>query len=358
MIIGSSTMSMASSRKYAAEQKEISKVKIGNEVNVNQTTFTKKESSFYFKDVMKSEMNDEVSGDMEKSMLGMKPGNSSNISSDTNSISRENSRKIREQTIMFLIRFLYNKLWRNHGEQIDLANYNSSGEITSESVIGQNEYYSSYEESEETDFSTTGTVVTKDGREIKFNVDMKMSRSFKEAYYSKQDIKAKGIANMVDPLVINLNNNVANVSDQKFYFDLDQDGIKENISSLSSGSGFLAIDLNGDGIINDGSELFGTKSGDGFLDLSKYDEDGNGWIDEADSVFSKLLIWTKDENGKDELYHLKDKGVGALCLERAETDFSIKSLKDNLTNARVRQTGVFLYENGQVGTLQQMDLAT
>ncbi len=39
--------------------------------------------------------------------------------------------------------------------------------------------------------------------------------------------------------------------------------------------------------INDGSELFGTSSGDGFKDLATYDEDENGWIDENDSIFSK-----------------------------------------------------------------------
>ena len=61
------------------------------------------------------------------------------------------------------------------------------------------------------------------------------------------------------------------------------------------------MDRNGDGKINDGSELFGTKSGDGFKDLASYDADGNGWIDENDAIFSQLKIWTKDEDGKDKL---------------------------------------------------------
>ena len=34
-----------------------------------------------------------------------------------------------------------------------------------------------------------------------------------------------------------------------------------------------------------------------FKDLAEYDEDHNGWIDENDSIFSKLKVWTKDENG-------------------------------------------------------------
>ena len=110
-------------------------------------------------------------------------------------------------------------------------------------------------------------------------------------------------------------------------------------------------------MINDGSELFGTKSGDGFKDLSKYDLDGNGWIDEADPIWDKLLIWTKDEDGKDKLYHLSDLGVGAIGLSRVGTQFSLNAEKTNETNAMIRKTGIFLYENGTVSTLQQLDMA-
>jgi len=161
----------------------------------------------------------------------------------------------------------------------------------------------------------------------------------------------------VDPLVINLNTNIASLSDQKFEFDIDNDGILDTISSLNEGSGYLALDKNADGVINDGTELFGTDSGDGFKDLAAYDADGNGWIDEADPIFEKLLIWTKDECGQDKLYHLTEKGVGAICLSNASTDFSLKSVKDNATNGAIRSTGIFLYENGTAGTLQHLDIA-
>ena len=80
------------------------------------------------------------------------------------------------------------------------------------------------------------------------------------------------------PLVINLDSNVTTLSDQKFMFDIDSDGILDSISYLNKGSGYLALDKNGDGVINDGNELFGTKSGDGFYDLSRYDEDHNGIV--------------------------------------------------------------------------------
>lgn len=212
----------------------------------------------------------------------------------------------------------------------------------------------SYAEAEQTSFATEGTVVTASGREIKFNVEMSMSRTFYEEASTIIDL---GAVSLTDPLVINLDTEAASVSDQKFYFDLDADGHAEQISRLNAGSGFLALDKNGDGVINDGSELFGTKSGNGFADLAQYDQDGNGWIDEADEIFSKLLIWQKDENGKDVLRGLGAAGVGAIYLGNVSTEFSLNSQIDNKTNAVVRQTGMFLYENGEAGTMQQIDLA-
>ena len=216
-------------------------------------------------------------------------------------------------------------------------------------------------EQEDTSFSTVGTVRTKDGREINFNVNVNMSRRCEEYY--REELNVAQFA-LYDPLVINLNTDVTELSDQTFYFDLDADGEEEEISMLK-GSGYLALDKNGDGVINDGSELFGTKNGDGFADLARYDEDGNGWIDENDSIWSKLKIWCKDENGNDVLYKLSDQGVGAICLENVSTDFTMQgdrkaqdgTMNANATNAVIRKTGIFLYENGNVGTVQHVDMA-
>ena len=181
-----------------------------------------------------------------------------------------------------------------------------------------------------------------------------MSRSFAE--YTSVQIDY-GAVQLMDPLVINLNGGTAEVSDQKFFFDIDCAGELDNISLLARGCGFLALDRNGDGVINDGSELFGTKSGNGFADLAVFDMDGNGWIDENDEIFNRLRIWTKDESGNDKLVALGVAGIGAIYLGHIGTKFSLNSGKDNSTNAVVRQSGVFLHENGQSGIIQQVDLA-
>lgn len=209
-----------------------------------------------------------------------------------------------------------------------------------------------HSEAESTTFASKGIVKTADGRNIDFNVEVSMSRAFMceiNMLEVKDYIKT-------DPLMINLDTNVGSVSDQKFFFDLNSDGKKEQISFAGKGSGFLALDKNGDGKIGDGSELFGTASGDGFRDLAAYDEDGNGWIDENDSIYDKLLVWTKDEEGNDYLMDLKQADVGAIYLSNADTQFSLKDDENNL-NAEIRKTGIYLKESsGTVGTINHVDL--
>lgn len=213
--------------------------------------------------------------------------------------------------------------------------------------------HESYSESETVAFEAKGVVKTTDGKDIEISVALNMSRTFAET--NNINLRA-GDAKKIDPLVINYGGTAAELTTTKFKFDLDSNGSAEQISFVKSGSGFLALDENGDGAINNGGELFGPKSGDGFAELSAYDEDGNNWIDENDSIFSKLRIWSKDEEGKDLIYSLKEKDVGAIYLDRVASKFSVKD-SANALQGSVKSTGVYLGENGRAGTVQQIDLA-
>ena len=258
-----------------------------------------------------------------------------------------NTLKLQFETLNYLFMMLFRKRIPYSQENYLSDPVGDSMKITTDSTTY------TYEEAEETSFSTTGCVRTADGREIEFGIEMSMSRSF-YAEYSESFSRIE--PNLLDPLVINLDGNVTGVSDQKFFFDLDGNGEEEEIYSLSSGNGFLALDKNQDGIINDGTELFGAVTGNGFSELAEYDLDGNGWIDEADDIYGHLKVWTKDEKGKDRLFTLKEAGVGAISLVAADTAFSIKD-QNNTTKAKVRSSGFFLHENGVPGMIQQLDMA-
>lgn len=261
--------------------------------------------------------------------------------------------KMRRRSVVFLLDMLFGE----HAKRLPSFGEDGMSGMSSQSWGLENLHYETetyFMQEQSVSFQTQGQVVTADGRTIDFHMNVHMSSRF-EAYY-KESYDLQRAVNFCDPLVINLDSSPATVSDQTFYFDLDGDGKEENIHKLGSGSGYLALDRNHDGEINDGSELFGTSSGDGFADLAKYDEDGNGWIDENDAIWKHLKIWVQTENGP-ELYSLGEKGVGAICLNKVPTYYTQYG-KDGAADAVVRSTGMFLYENGRAGSMQHLDLAT
>jgi hypothetical protein len=212
--------------------------------------------------------------------------------------------------------------------------------------------HESHYEAEQTHFAAQGVVKTADGREIHFQLEFAMSRE----YYREDTISLRaGDAVVKDPLVINFGGQAAQLGGTRFSFDLDANGVQDTIAFVGSGSGFLVLDRNHDGIVNDGSELFGPHTGNGFQELAAYDADDNHWIDESDPVFSDLLIWTRDAEGKDRLTPLAEMGIGAIGLVHIATPFSLKTHENELLG-QVRNSGVYLNENGTAGSVQQIDL--
>jgi len=208
-------------------------------------------------------------------------------------------------------------------------------------------FYEKSEEHENLDFSTKGMIKTDKG-DLDINVDFSMSRSF--VVENRIDIYQP-----FDPLVINLDGEIPQLSSDTFSFDLDNDGASDQISKLKGNSGFLALDKNDDGIINQGSELFGTLSGNGFGELGSYDQDGNGWIDENDSIFNKLQVWFQnDKNQEKKLEGLGESGVGAIFLGATDSEFTYKT-ESNHTLGEMKSNSIFLNEDFSVGTIAQID---
>ncbi|MEA3522937.1 MAG: hypothetical protein U9R50_08165, partial [Campylobacterota bacterium] len=204
---------------------------------------------------------------------------------------------------------------------------------------------------EKLQFSAEGQVKTQKGEEIDFELAFSMQKSS----LSHESIIFKAGDALIDPLVLNFGADTVSMSNIKHRFDLNLDGQTDEFSFVGQGSGFLALDKNNDRHINDGSELFGPTLGNGFEELRAYDSDHNNWIDENDAIFEKLLIWTKDEEGTEQLMHLKEIGVGALYLESIETAFELDGKEGSLL-AKMRESSIYLTENGRVGTLQEIDL--
>ena len=214
------------------------------------------------------------------------------------------------------------------------------------------EYQETVAESESIRFNSGGTVTTTDGKTISFSLDFSMSRS----YYQQSSMSVRmGDAAKVDPLVVVMDGSAPSLSRSRVDFDLDSDGTLEQIAFATGGSGFLALDRNEDGMIGDGSELFGPESGNGFAELRVYDLDRNGWIDESDDVFARLSIMTLSESGEKTLVRLAEVGIGAIYLQEVSSPFELKNTDEEY--GQIRSSSVYLRENGTAGTIHHIDLS-
>lgn len=201
-------------------------------------------------------------------------------------------------------------------------------------------------ESEKMSFTSKGQVKTEDGQTIDFEVNLNMSR---EQYKATETI-----SEFRDPLVINLDGQGVDFGDKKIKIDLDLDGEVDTFNFLSKGSGFLALDKNGNGKVDDGSELFGPQTNRGFDELRAYDVDGNEWIDENDDIFDQIKVWTVDGEGNEQLIGLKDAGVGAIYLGGVSSYYTLKHGDEDM--AKITGSSIYLKENGQASTIHEVDI--
>jgi len=160
---------------------------------------------------------------------------------------------------------------------------------------------------------------------------------------------------LVDPLVLTFSGSNVELSQKKVDFDLNADGEIDSMSYASGASAFLALDKNGNGQIDDGNELFGALSGNGFAELAHYDENQDGVIDESDSVFSKLRLSNLDAQGGMQLISLTEQRVGAIFLANLDASFNVLDGNDEITGI-VRKNGLFLQDDFTPGLIQHIDI--
>ena len=164
-----------------------------------------------------------------------------------------------------------------------------------------------------------------------------------------------------DPLIFDLDGDGYNVEkkDLGANFDLDKNGFAEKINWTKK-DGFLCLDLNGNGTVDDGGELFGdqtlladgTRAKNGFEALAQYDSNGDGVIDAGDEIFDSLRIWVDADgngvSGEGEMKTLAELGITSISLGyenvNAETD----------TEATIGNAAAFTREDGTTGSVGEL----
>ncbi|MCP5162679.1 MAG: hypothetical protein H6999_03105 [Hahellaceae bacterium] len=200
-------------------------------------------------------------------------------------------------------------------------------------------------------FASEGEVVTEDGRNINFTLYLQRESS---AQYKASESLVMRMPPRSDPLVINFGAESVALTDTYFKFDINGDGISEELAQLGSGSGFLVFDRNGNGKVDSNTELFGPATGSGFAELATSDTDRNGWIDENDAIFSQLQIWTQDASGG-KLTDLKSLGIGAIFIGAHATSYDLIGGSGSLLGS-VKAQSLVLMESGEVRTAEEVDL--
>lgn len=158
-----------------------------------------------------------------------------------------------------------------------------------------------------------------------------------------------------DPLVVDLDQDgfAADGVPLQQYFDLAGDGFAE--LTAWTHDAFLARDLNDNGRIDDGTELFGTAAQNGFAVLATLDANHDGLINTSDAVWADLVLW-QDLNGdaqtqSDELLSLASQGITAFDLASVQI---LHTPEQNLGNGvTITHTGTAITTTGtlDVGNL-------
>ena len=167
--------------------------------------------------------------------------------------------------------------------------------------------------------------------------------------------------NPVPPIVLDLDGDGAEFSSlaAAVRFDYGADGFAEGTAWAAPDDGLLAIDLNGDGIVNDGSEIvFG---GDGLTDLeglaARYDSNGDKVLDAQDLEFAKFGVW-QDANGNGvtdagEFRSLTEMGIASISLVSDGQGYLAAD-----GDVTVHGTGSYVRTDGTVGSLADVSFAT
>ena len=160
------------------------------------------------------------------------------------------------------------------------------------------------------------------------------------------DAFASASRGLFDPLVLDLDGDgieLISIDKSNVQFDLNADGFREQTGWVKGDDGMLALDANGDGLINNITELFGDATTDGFDELKTLDSNNDKVINASDTKFGELCVWQDlNQNG------ITDTGELKTLAQLNIASISLTTAAANVTNNGnlIRTTGKYTRTNG------------
>ncbi len=162
------------------------------------------------------------------------------------------------------------------------------------------------------------------------------------------------------PVVLDLNGDGLFASTVSVSFDVDGDGARDQVGWIAEGDAFLALDRDGNGLIDKGGELSfindlaGAQSD--LEGLAAFDSNGDGLLDAADAQFGAFLVW-QDSNqdgisDPGELKTLAEAGVASISLTRTANT----AATPDTANQVLLGAASFTYESGATGQVGDVAL--
>jgi hypothetical protein len=165
--------------------------------------------------------------------------------------------------------------------------------------------------------------------------------------------------NVSDPLIVDVNKNGKfDITTIENGVNFSFTGTRSQATAWLSGDGFLFHDRNSNGIVDNGTELFGTdRSFDGgFAHLAHFDSDKSGVVDHKDEVYKSLFVWVDTNldgvSTKDEVKTLLDVGI-------VNIDITAQNYNKNVNGNLIKKVSYGTFDNVSKQTLiGDVDLRT
>lgn len=164
------------------------------------------------------------------------------------------------------------------------------------------------------------------------------------------EVSVEGSVQESDPIVLDLDGDGIELTHFRdgARFDIQASGRQVQTAFVTGGDAFLAIDRNGNGLIDDGSELFGDQRGaaNGFEELRSFDTNGDGQIDRFDANFDALRLFRDNGNGQTEageLITLAEAGIESISVDYFNVRESVSG------GNRIEQVASFRRSDGTEG---------